>query len=215
MKTSEFVEVLNAQSNLLEAAGCRSSRVPVLKIAKGLAAFGETPTVAASLKKSAGIVETVTSLRPSEELDQLLQAVEATFEKAKAKSAAKDVSLLRAFLHDNNLTADAAALVFQAAATLKKKTRKKAAPNFNPAEVRKFADDLTSAVMNKSRFDALIGQLSSRSKSQAETYAIADGFLGTTGRYRSKKEAIDRIKKRQFQDVLHETRGEIIDRLRV
>ncbi len=226
MKVSEIRKVINAFAEIErpDQDGARRSALHALS-------HGLTPpkdaTLAALLKKLAKVdltkVEVVGAIATGVtclELSHYLASCSKVLLSAKAKAASVDFDSLASFLASSP-TIDAGLLSARIHSTLnaapaKKKPTAKAPAKIDHARVRQFADRLTAANFDGDRFRAVIEELQVKGTvSNAELYAIADQYMGGKSKYSSKADAIKRMKSRQYQDVLHESRARVIDRVMV
>lgn len=226
MKLSEIRGVLNAFADIERLERNSSLPTALEVLARGLVPPSDA-TVAATIKKlsKVNLVE-IDVDRPSntgvtcQELSAYLSTSSKALLAAKAKPASADFASLAELLKktpDRDVGPVAQQILTALnAAPAKKKAAAKQPVKIDFAKVRTFADRLTAANMDGSRFHAILEELQSKGAvTNAELYAIADQYTGGKSKYKSKADAIKRMKSRQYQDVLHESRAEVIRRVQV
>ena len=226
MKVSEIRKVLAAFAEIEQLGQDTSRRSALQALSLGLTPPKDA-TDAATLKKLAKLdfanvedVGAIVSGVMCRDLSLYIASCSKALMAAKAKAASADLDSLSSFL-STLPEMDVGPLAMRIHTSLNSAPAKKKATSKLPAKldhvkVREFADRLTAANFDGDRFRSVIEELQAKGTvSNAELYAIADQYMGGKSKYSSKADAIKRMKSRQYQDVLHESRARVIDRVMV
>jgi hypothetical protein len=182
---TDAAEQLDALGSILGKQGTKTVASLVGKVTKAWKADGKAPAYPSLLKS-------------------VLQDIETAYRASGPVGVANDYKkLLDLFDGSQNGVATTYFTELERALNAAPPRASKAKTTPDVKKIREFADKLTDTIEHTSDFLKQVDELGAgRRFSKDEVNLVADQFLGYSYKYKSKKQAIDAIKRRQRQDEL-------------
>jgi hypothetical protein len=217
LATKQMGNALRAFALLMEDVGATKPAADLRGLADALTCGG-TETVASILskiKKQRKASKRV-AVHPAT-LRVQLERIAIVMHASGATAAAKDcAAILKLFAGDTGAHTQAFNAELRAAIEAPAPTAKRKSTPLDAEAIRDLADKLVEFRDDNARFDAALAEIAANNKiKNAELASIANHFLGSNRKFKSKPEILKAIKNRQLQDAIQTSRDRRIEKIAV
>jgi hypothetical protein len=217
MQAKQLSVALRAFAVLIDEAGNTKSAFELRQLAESIAYGGSQPVskIVSKVQKQWKAIK-----RPEMHPGSLrvqLERVADVMRTSGASAAAKDcAAALKLFAGDPTANAQTYNAEIAAAVQAPAPAPNQKSKPLDAEAIRRLAGKLDAYRTDNDQFDAAIAELESNKQiAKSELEAIANRFLGTERKYKSKLELFKAMKNRQLQDAIQASRERRIDKIAV